>query len=179
MPRREQMSQRDSGYQRKERDCYETPSWVTEALVLHLPRPPMLIWEPAAGGGKMVGALASAGFKVIGSDITSGHDFLVQTFAKPFRAIVTNPPYELATEFIERGLARMPADGLVAMLLQTDFDHAKTRRHLFADCASFAKKLVLTRRIRWFENSSGSPSFNHAWYLWNARHHGPPTLAYA
>jgi len=75
--------------------------------------------------------------------------------------------------------ALVPADGLIAMLLRTDFDRAKTRRHLFGDCVTFAKKLVLTKRIRWFEGSSGSPSFNHAWYLWDARHCGPPTLAYA
>ena len=27
------MSQRESGYERKERDLYETPVWVTEALL--------------------------------------------------------------------------------------------------------------------------------------------------
>jgi hypothetical protein len=31
------MSQRESGYARKERDSYETPAWVTAALVPHLP----------------------------------------------------------------------------------------------------------------------------------------------
>jgi hypothetical protein len=31
------MSQRESGYERKERDLYETPEWVTEALLPHLP----------------------------------------------------------------------------------------------------------------------------------------------
>ena len=30
------MSQRHSGYVRKERDLYETPEWVTEALIPHL-----------------------------------------------------------------------------------------------------------------------------------------------
>jgi hypothetical protein len=52
------------------------------------------------------------------------------------------------------------------MLLRTDFDHAASRAHLFADCAMFAKKVVLTKRIRWFEDPNG-------------RHRGPPTLAYA
>jgi hypothetical protein len=65
------------------------------------------------------------------------------------------------------------------MLLRTDFDHAASRRHLFADCAMFAKKVVLTKRIRWFEDSNGSPSFNHCWMIWDRQHHGPPTLTYA
>jgi hypothetical protein len=40
------------------------------------------------------------------------------------------------------------------MLLRTDFDHAGCEPHLFADCAMFAKKVVLTKRIRWFEPRS-------------------------
>jgi hypothetical protein len=65
------------------------------------------------------------------------------------------------------------------MLLRTDFDHAASRAHLFADSAMFAKKVVLTKRIRWFEDSNGSPSFNDCWMIWDRQHRGPPTLAYA
>ena len=65
------------------------------------------------------------------------------------------------------------------MLLRTDFDHAKTRQHLFANCEAFAKKLVLTRRIKWFEDGGSSPSFNHAWFIWDWQHEGPPTMAYS
>jgi hypothetical protein len=56
---------------------------------------------------------------------------------------------------------------------------AATRAHLFADCPMFAKKVVLTKRIQWFEDSNGSPSFNHCWMIWDRQHQGPPTLAYA
>jgi hypothetical protein len=66
-----------------------------------------------------------------------------------------------------------------AMLQRTDFDHAKTRWHLFAESTSFAKKLVLTKRIRWIVGSTGSPSFNRAFYVWDRSHTGPPTIAYA
>jgi hypothetical protein len=93
-------------------------------------------------------------------------------------AIITNPPYALAREFIERAL-RFDGVRVVAMLLRTDFDHAATRAHLFAGCPMFAKKVVLTKRIRWFEDSTGSPSFNHCWMIWDRQHRGPPTLAYA
>ncbi len=172
------MSQRNSGYERKERDLYETPEWVTTALVRHLPTSDCVVWEPAAGGGKMVAALLKAGFDVTASDIADGRDFLTQPAPKPFRAIITNPPYELATEFIERAMRMVPAHGFIAMLLRTDFDHAKTRQHLFSACKMFAKKVVLTKRIKWFEDSSGQPSFNHAWFIWDVRHEGPPTLAY-
>jgi hypothetical protein len=60
------VSQRDSGYVRIDRDAYETPEWVTLALIPHM-RKPDLVWEPAAGSGKMVAALEASGFTVLGS----------------------------------------------------------------------------------------------------------------
>lgn len=64
------MSQRASGYERKERDLYETPAWVTEALLPHLPEGLTEIWEPACGSGKMARALETIpGAKVIATDI--------------------------------------------------------------------------------------------------------------
>lgn len=173
------MSQRDSGYERKERDLYETPAWVTMALVPHLPRHPNVIWEPACGSGKMVRALEEAGFNVCGTDIEDCNDFLLPNSTDGAAAIVTNPPYEFATEFVEKALWHTSyVDGFVAMLLRTDFDHAKTRARLFAESRAFSKKVVLTKRIKWFEDSKGQPSFNHAWFIWDWKHQGAPTLAY-
>jgi methylase of polypeptide subunit release factors len=173
------MSQRDSGYERKERDLYETPAWVTEALLPHLPQMQLAVLEPACGSGTMVAALERAGHSVLGQDIAVGNDFLTarEKSWPGLDAVITNPPYELAREFIETALG-MAEEPIVAMLLRTDFDHAKTRQHFFSDCPQFAKKLVLTKRIRWFEDSKGSPSFNHAWFIWDHAHQGPPTLAY-
>lgn len=188
------MSQRESGYARKERDLYETPEWVTEALLPHLP-PVDWLWEPACGTGKMARVLCKAAAAVSRSDIdpqcqpADRYDFLtlipgVWQHGDGARVgIVTNPPYDLAPEFIEQALRLMePAHGFVAMLLRTDFDHAKSRAHLFRDCPAFAKKLVLTKRIVWFEPEPGakgkSPSFNHAWFIWDWRHDGPPIIAY-
>lgn len=190
------MSQRESGYARKERDLYETPEWVTEALIPHLPlgRPDgmeLLVWEPAAGSGKMAEVLSSWfevwSSDVLGSDNAFEHDFLRHESlgrhpVEDATAIVTNPPYEFATEFCEQALKLMQPLGVVAMLLRTDFDHAKSRSYLFRDCPAFAKKVVLTRRIVWFEPDPGSkgksPSFNHAWFIWDWKHEGPPTIGY-
>lgn len=175
------MSQRRSGYTRHDFDLYQTPSWVTEALLPFLP-PRMAIWEPAAGEGKMADVLKAGGHIVHRSDISDGDDFLMYptTGLHGVNAIVTNPPYSHATEFIERALDLMkPADGMVAMLLRSDFDAAKGRKHLFAECSAFSMRLTLTRRIRWLEGSTGSPSENHAWFLWDHTHGGPATIGYA
>lgn len=184
------MSQRDSTYERKERDSYPTPPWVTKALVPHLRQPLQDVWEPACGSGAMVDALHEAGgFCVTASDIhETRQDFLQmgipKSWGESIGAIITNPPYTLAQEFCEHALRLMePVGGQVAMLLRVDFDSAKTRSHLFRDCPAWSKKVVLTKRIVWFVEDDGkpksSPSENHALYIWDWKHEGPPTLAYA
>ena len=102
----------------------------------------------------------------------------------PAQAIVTNPPYSHATEFCEHALRLMePCGGVVAMLLRTDFAHAKSRQFLFRDCPAFNKKVELLRRITWFKPEPGSkgksPSENHAWFIWDWRHEGPATIGFA
>jgi hypothetical protein len=170
------VSQRDSGYERKERDLYETPEWVTKALLPYVPGRIKDVWEPACASGKMTRALNTIIPTVYGTDIDLGIDFLEQS-SSPYDAIITNPPYVLAREFIDHALTLTKRRwGYVAMLLRTDYDHASTRTHLFG--WPFSRKVVLTKRIKWFEDSKGQPSFNHAWFIWDWKHSGPPTLAY-
>lgn len=173
------MSQRASGYERNYRDLYETPEWATKAVVPYLP-PKSVIFEPACGSGKMLRALRET-FDVTGDDLEQGQDFLLLAkLSDKFTAVVTNPPYNLATEFVEHSLSLTWPHGVVAMLLRTDFDHAKTRAHLFAKQSAFQRKVVLTKRIVWFESEGrkASPSFNHAWFIWDWRNTSPAVLSY-
>jgi hypothetical protein len=171
------MSQRSSGYAKKENGAYYTPEWVTEVLVPHIPADIRHVWEPAAGSGKMVKVLEPHFASVGASDIEDGTDFLQQKKSMA-EAIITNPPFHLAQEFIEHALDLVRPDGYVAMLLRTDFDHAKTRQHLFRNHHAFCQKISLLRRIRWFENTTGSPSYNHAWFCWDYKHQGWPRITY-
>mgnify|MGYP003384550906 CR=1 FL=1 len=88
------MAQRESGYERKARDAYMTPRWVTDVLLDDLERQgllpvtrkqayptvfspkfqtgeraPLAIWEPAAGTGQMARAMSDRGYEVTCSDI--------------------------------------------------------------------------------------------------------------
>lgn len=175
------MSQRNSGYERKERDLYETPEWVTHVIMPHLPAD-AVIWEPACASGQMAFPLKAK----YASDIVTmygetGLDFLTAPMPDDCTAIVSNPPFnKMAEAFIRRALElTKDVKGVVAMLLPVDFDSAKTRRDIFSDCAAFSKKIVLTKRIMWFAGGTSSPSANHAWFLWDWSHEGPPQLHYA
>lgn len=176
-----------SKYERREGDFYETPAWCTEALIASV-RLPGVIWEPAAGRGAIVAPLVAAGHKVYASDIEvrDGFELMVSDFLASRRshrdadAIVTNPPYTLAREFIEHALGLMePVGGVVAMLLRNEYDSAKTRQHLFGGHPAFARKLTLTKRPQWIEGElRASPRHNYSWFIWDWRHEGAPTLSY-
>jgi hypothetical protein len=105
------------------------------------------VWDPAAGQGALVAALAEHGFR----SCATADDFM-RYAAPPGRvdAIVSNPPYgpagRLAAAFVRKALTFDVR--LVAMLLRIDFDSGKTRADLFRDNPRFAGKLVLLDRER-------------------------------
>ena len=183
------MSQRNSEYERKDRELYETPEWVTEAVLPHL-RPLRKALEPCVATGKIARVLRQVTDTVTGIDLVPGPPYMQGDFLSlndDFDDIVTNPPFgiqgRLAMKFIEHSLTLTKARrGQVAMLLRADFAHGKTRKHIFKDCPFFKKKIELTKRIVWFEPEPGEknkgPSENHAWFLWDYRHGGPPTVSF-
>jgi hypothetical protein len=173
------MSQRISGYPRQPDETYETPRWVSQTVANYLHGRCARLWDPANGPtSKLAQALRDEGFQVI----STNHDFLKATLPDPqVKAIVTNPPYgsggRLACAFITHALELVP---VVAMLLRVDFDSGKTRTALFGGCPMFAGKIVLLDPITWFERPvCAGPSDNHAWFLWNSGHSGPPAISYA
>jgi hypothetical protein len=175
------MGKHETGYVRVERDLYPTPPWVTTALTEIVNVAGKHIWEPACGDGRMSEALIAAGARVCSTDIADhGYarfdelfDFTApDRYSSSFDGIVTNPPFgprgSLAEVFIEAGILRMGA-GFLALLLPADFDSAKTREPLFGGCLRFAGKIVLTRRVKWFEHPTKpnrQPKENSAWFLW-------------
>lgn len=178
------MGKHERGYERADKDLYPTPSWVVDALCEHVNLAGKTVWECAVGTGKMAEVLrASGAARVFSSDI---HDYGYPQFdglfdfvsgEEPSKAwrydgIITNPAYGfrncLAVKFIEVGLKRLPPGGFLALLLPVDFDAAKTRHHLFRDNPQFIGKIILIKRVVWFERSDGthkSPKENHGWFL--------------
>ncbi|UTC29916.1 DNA methylase [Bajunvirus bajun] len=83
-------------------------------------------------------------------------------------AIITNPPYGKDAEAITRHALHLmqPQAGLVAVLCRHEWDCAKSRSDLF-DHPAFAMKITLRHRPRWIADSSGSPRFPYAWFVWD------------
>lgn len=193
------MGKHGTEYARIERDLYPTaPSWPVAALAEHVELRGKNIWEMACGEGCMARSLRAEGARVFESDIFDyGHgqnavfDFLspgAPAGLPPSDLLVSNPAFGIqgrtAVAFIERALQRLPVGGTLALLLPCDFNSGRTRAPLFAGCPYFAGKIVLTRRIKWFENLTKpnmSPKENSAWFLWQQakRQSSSPVLLYA
>ena len=153
-----------NGRERRELDFYPTPPEVTHALMQFLKLPPMTIWEPACGDKSMSNVLEGYGHNVISTDITLGVNYL---YAKrECDAIITNPPFNLSADFIEKALKDAV---IVAMLLKSQYWHAKGRYNLFMDNPP-AYVLPLTWRpdFLWKEKrgKATSPTMEMCWTVW-------------
>jgi len=145
-------------------DDFQTPPIALQPLYPYLKKD-WTIWECAEGKGNLTSALIGAGFKVIGSDILNGQDFLngsLRTFKpKEYDCIVTNPPYSLKEQFLERCYE---LENPFALLLPlTTFEGIK-RQKLFREHG--VQVIFFNKRIN-FETPSGSGSgswFATAWF---------------
>jgi hypothetical protein len=173
-----------AAYGRHGDDSYQTPAWVTQALVDTIDIPRGMVWEPASGDGVMARILSQSGRHVLTTDIRTGLDFLdVRPGAWVYdevKAIITNPPFYLADKFIRHALGLMQSrGGMVGMLLRNEYDSAKKRADIFRESPHFCCKVVLTRRPRWIAGTSGSPRHNFAWFVWRCDNEGPPEIRWA
>lgn len=181
----------ESGYERVANDAYWTPGWCTQTVLDRVEFPPM-IWEPACGEGHICRVLQVCRLSFVGSDLVdhgygeTGIDFLAAEKMPPgCTSIMTNPPYALAEAFIRKALElTKPHQGRVAMLLRNEYDCAARRRDLFEHPA-FYKKIVLTKRPRWFDKEteriykSSSPRHNFAWFVWCWNWRDAPIIEWA
>lgn len=147
---------------RRKGDYYPTPPEVTQALIQWLKLPSgTVIWEPAEGAGDMVRELRRCGYRVIGSDISTGTDFLTAPLPVGVEWIITNPPFSLSVEFINR-CAEIGKP--FALLLKSQYWHSASRRPLFNRTRP-AAVLPLTWRPDF--TGQGNSLMDMCWVVWS------------
>lgn len=154
-------------------DFYPTPPDVTYALMefLNLPND-TVIWEPAAGEGDMVQAIWDLGYRVVGTDLTYGYDFLTEPM-KPCDWIITNPPFSHAEKFIERCIEHKKP---FALLLKSQFWHARKRLNLFGKYPpTYVCPLTWRPDFLFKQHEKRSaPLMDVMWCVWHPDHKGTP-----
>jgi len=172
-------------------DWYTEPAEAVTALIRAEPWWGT-VWDPCCGCGTIPDAFNAADIDAIGSDLVdrAGGRFLELDFLsatdlanEPTNHIVMNPPFALAREFIDH--ARSIARHKVAALCRLSFLEGSRRRPWF-EATGLSRVWVFSDRISMppgellargeIERGGGAVAF--AWFVWEARHRGPPALGW-
>ena len=163
-------------------DFYPTPTWATRAL-LEKEQFDGEIWEPACGDGRMARVLAETGNLVLATDLNNfgfgetGVDFLASD--RRSANIVTNPPFNLAEEFLAKALES--ARHKVALLLRLAFLEGAKRAVNIYDKAPPSRVWVLSERITMYPGHSkiaGNGTIAFAWFVWDKSYVGATQLGW-
>ena len=161
-------------------DYYATDPKAVEML-LELEQFAPVIWEPACGEGHISKVLQAHGYEVISTDLVyrgfgdpEPLDFLKETLDGFEGDIITNPPYSVGLEFVQRALESIRPGGKVAMFLKVQFLEGQKRGAFFKDTPP---RTVYISRSRLscakngdFERFPDS-AIAYAWYVWEKRIH--------
>jgi hypothetical protein len=169
---------------REKDDFYPTWPAATSAL-LAVERFDGPIWECAAGEGDMARVLQQAGYEVVSTDLIDRGfceakvDFLMEWIARAPN-IVTNPPFGLAREFVDKALSL--TTGKVAMFLRLAFLEGLARGE-WLPTTPLARVWIMSRRVpmqrgRLSEAGDGHGVLAFAWFVWEHGHTGQPTLGW-
>lgn len=162
-------------------DFFRTPEDATVALMERENFPPY-IWEPACGDGAMSEVIARYCPKMLSTDIvdygcgSSGYDFLTcDPPRKDFACIITNPPFSLAQEFVERALE--VAQFKVAILARLMFLESQRRHELFVN-SPLKAVYVFSYRLKFQLDGYDKPiSYTpYAWFVWEKTWRKEPVI---
>lgn len=161
-------------------DFYPTPAWATRALVENETFQGTVL-EPACGDGSMSKILDYHGLNVSSYDLYDrgygrpGHDFLKST--EVFDNIITNPPYNLAGDFVLHALGM--SRNKVAFLLRLAFlESAQRQQEIFLK-TPLARVWIFSERVTFYpkgeERASGGTTA-YAWFVWDHSYEGSPEI---
>ena len=142
------------------------------------------IWECACGQGHLSRVLEARGYNVVSTDLvdrgygTANVDFLQCT--EYFDGdIITNPPYNLAINFVKHALDLVPAGNKVAMFLKLTFLESQSRRKFFDESPPkiiYVSSGRLKCGINGDFNANSSSAVAYAWFVWIKGFTGSPQV---
>lgn len=163
---------------RHEDDFYATPAWCTEALIEAVPAIGCTsILDPCCGDGAILDVLKARGEPTLGIEINEGRAATAEAKGHNVRrhdalglywptagAIVTNPPFFLAMEFLQKSIAKAwETNAYVSFLLRLNWLGSKKRKEFHqrhpADLYIMSKRPSFT--------GGATDSIEYAWYTYH------------
>lgn len=176
---------------RVENDFYVTDPVAVQKLLHKYSINGTEILEPCVGNGSIANTIEkfyANKHNITGVDITDRgypntivHDYLTWETDKKFDCIITNPPYSLAKEFVEKSMELLNegydedgyAKGQLIMFLKIQFLEGTKRKAMFE---KYPPKYIYVFRNRMATWNNGEPldpngkrwatTMCHAWFVW-------------
>lgn len=186
---------------RVEYDFYATDPKAVKKLLLKYPINGSKILEPCVGNGNIANTINEFYTNkpnIVGIDIidrgypnTIVHDFLTWETDEKFDCIITNPPYSLAKEFVEKSMELLNdgydedgyPNGQLIMFLKIQFLEGAKRKELFE---KYPPKYIYVFRNRMATWNNGEPldpngkrwatTMCHAWFVWEKGNTSEPII---
>lgn len=147
--------------QKPKGDEFNTPTVAVKPLVPFL-QSDAVYWECTdPGNSKITEVLEQNLFSVQSSHLDSGVDFLTQNPPFDYDIIITNPPYSIKTQFLERAFQLGKP---FAFLLPITTLEGVQRGELFQKYG--LQLLVINRRVQFVAHSKTGAWFNASWFCW-------------
>ena len=163
-------------FARARNDLYVEPPWCSTRLfaVETFPEP---VWDCCCGTATIVKSACAAGLRYAASDISTGRDFLIErALIPPPFSVVTNPPYAIAREIVERALELGAVK--VAFLFPVARTNAAWR---WLESLPLARLYLLTPRPSVppiTAKKVGGGRVDFCWLVLDRRHKGRPTFGW-
>lgn len=181
-----------TGHVRHPDDWYATPAWATRAIMRALRVPqtfcdPDTMIDPCCGDGAILDVAAEMwpGARRMGVEIDRDRAAIAEgrghvgpkhavvcgdalgplPWGSFFNIVITNPPYALAMEFVERSLREVAEGGLVVMLLRIAWLASQKRAPFLR--ANTPSIYVLPKRPSF--TGKGTDSADYAWFVWGQK----------
>lgn len=169
-------------------DDFPTPPWATRGFLEHVlsdlgPLSQKTCLEPACGAGHMAKVLGEYFGEVRASDaFVYGYGAVRDYLETPYEAnavdwVITNPPFRLAEEFVQRSLI-VAREG-VAILARTVFIESVGRYRALFEKNPPSRFVQYTERVPMLRgrlDRKASTATGYAWLVWEKGREGRPEL---
>lgn len=167
---------------REENDFYATNPIALKLFLENYKQLNKMVWECSCGQGHLSKKLEEQGYDVFSSDlIDRGYgitpvNFLEQDDIKIWNGdILTNPPFNLAEDFLKKGMEILGNGNKIILFLKIQFLEGQSRKKLFeiyppkyVYCHSSRQQCAKDGR---FDLYKATTQF-YAWYVWEKGYSG-------
>lgn len=176
---------------RVEDDFYATDPKSTKALLDNVKFEGDSFLEPCCGQGHISKLIEEyyPNAEVVSQDLidrgygNTGIDFLTCEFDRKFDNVITNPPFKLAQEFIEKSLDILNDNGKIAMFLKVQFLEGMGRKEFFEKAPLKYVYVFRARQSPWMNGSpvdekgkKWSSTMCFAWFIFEKGYEGEPII---